>query len=274
MRKIEIRFASPGWRASRVLRIALAATLLCLPPEQSASAADVEDSCVDCHRNPDFLVQNKKLYDYFLDWQLSVHREYEVSCSDCHGGNPELADKKKAHGAEVGEEQQASAVNFKNIPDTCGQCHDDFHDAYLESNHFEHLVKAKQEKQGPNCVTCHGSMNTTVLDVTTVEAACARCHNEETDNHPEIPNDARLILNKFLSIDRFYRYMTHRLEPDAKKAFFEDADPRIEALAVRWHTFDLEKIEEETRELVDFMKQKREALGKKKKPKKEKQAGP
>lgn len=241
-------------------RFALILTLLAAIPAGAGTPAKVKDSCVDCHRNADFLVQNKKLYDYFRAWQLSVHEQHDVSCSDCHGGNPEVADKKGAHGGEVGHEGKDNAVNFKHVPDTCGQCHDDFLEAYLGSNHFKYLVKVKQEKQGPNCVTCHGSMNTIVLDVTTVEAACARCHNEETENKPEIPGEARVMLNKFLSIDRFYRYLSMRLTPEEKAVFLKDADARIHALDVRWHSFDLRKLERETRALVDLMKEKRDAV--------------
>jgi Cytochrome c554 and c-prime len=130
-------------------RFALALTLLASLPAAAEAPADQKDSCVDCHRNPDFLVQNKKLYDYYRDWQLSIHRQQDVTCSDCHGGNPEFSDKARAHGGEVGEEGRNNAVNFRNIPDTCGQCHDEFLEAYLGSKHFKHLVKAKQEKQGP-----------------------------------------------------------------------------------------------------------------------------
>jgi hypothetical protein len=226
--------------------------------------AAVMDSCVDCHRNPDFLVQNKKLYDYFRDWQLSIHAENDVSCSDCHGGDPTVSDMRLSHRGAAGEASNNSAVNFKNVPDTCGQCHDEILEAYLGSNHFDHLAKTrgKERKQGPNCVTCHGSMNTSVLDVTNVEAACARCHNEETGNKPEIPEEARLVLNKFLSIDRFHRYMGNRLQGEARQAFFDDVDPRIHALAVLWHSFDLSKVEPATRELVDRMKAARDALRK------------
>lgn len=239
---------------------ALTLALLVAPSTLAQTPNQVEDSCVDCHRDPDFLVRNKKLYDYYREWELSIHAQQDVSCSDCHGGDANLPGKKAAHGSEVGGAREDSAIGFKAVPETCGQCHDEFHDAYVGSKHFQHLVKAKQEKQGPNCVTCHGSMNTTVLDVTTVEAACARCHNEESDNEPEIPQQARGILNKFLSIDRFHRYMSARLDADERRAFFDAVDPRIHALKVKWHAFDLSEIEPATRALVDLMKAKRDEL--------------
>ncbi len=150
-----------------------------------------------------------------------------MSCTERHRGNPEASEKNVAHGRGVGEARRASAVNLENIPRTCGECHDEILDAYRTSNHFEHLVKKKEEKQGPNCVTCHGSMATSVPDVETVGKACARCHNEEKDNHTEIPDDARVILNKLLSIDSFYRYLSHRLEPEQKGQILEELDGRL-----------------------------------------------
>jgi hypothetical protein len=56
--------------------------------------------------------------------------------------------------------------------------------------------------------------------------------------------------------------LSARLKPEEKAAFEKDADARIHALAVTWHTFDLRKIERETQALVDLMKQKRDAVGK------------
>jgi len=223
-----------------------------------ATGGDPEDSCVDCHSNPDFLVTNKKLYDYFEDWKKSVHRQEGVGCSDCHGGNPENREKRGAHGAEVSDASvPESTVYFKNIPATCGDCHDDIYGAFRESDHYDHLREKKQDKQGPSCVTCHGSINVTVLDVTTVEKACGRCHNEESDNHPEIPAKAAGILNRFLSIQRYYRYIGIRGEPGDTHAFFQDVDQKIENLSLLWHTFDLPKIEEETDAVVDLLKTKR-----------------
>jgi hypothetical protein len=251
-----LRRANP----SSWLRFALAvcAFSFCLPGVPLA--AEVEDSCVDCHSDKDFLVVNKKLYDYYQDWEFSVHKQEEVTCFDCHGGDPEIADKKGAHGIGLGEESASSAVNFKNIPDTCGQCHEEILDSYRESEHFKHLVRKKEEKQGPNCVTCHGSMGTSIPNVTSVEEACVRCHNDETENHPEIPEDARTILNKFLSIDRFYRYIRVRLEPEERGPFLDKIDVRLHDLSLRWHTFDLEEIEKDTQSLLAAIKEKRDEV--------------
>lgn len=223
-----------------------------------AWAAEKLNSCIECHGDPDFLVRATKLYDYFQEWSNSIHRQEDVSCEDCHGGNPEVSDKQGAHGTEVsGGQNPGSSVNFENIPATCGECHDAIYDGYRQSDHFDHLVEKKQDKQGPNCVTCHGSINSTVLNTNSVEKECQRCHNEETENHPDIPAEASEILNRFLSIHRYYRYIGIRGDPATTRGFFAAMDERIRELSVLWHTFDLPKIKKETRFILDLLRAKR-----------------
>jgi hypothetical protein len=241
----------------RALLILLPILLLAIG--SGSLAAEEKDSCIDCHSKREFLVTNKKLYDYYREWESSVHSQEEVSCGDCHGGNPDISDKSGAHGGTVGEGIPQSAVNFRNIPETCGQakCHADFLNAYRKSAHFEHLVADDQEEQGPNCVTCHGSINVGVLNVNTVEKACARCHNDETENNPEIPEKAKVILGKFRSISRYYRYIAVRGDPIETRAFFEKADAEISELEIGWHTFDLEEVEKLTEKVLTLLREKR-----------------
>jgi len=248
-------------RALLVLPLALALLTFAEAGADGGTATGTRNSCVECHRDPDFLVTAKKLYDYYQEWDVSIHRQEGVSCEDCHGGNPSARDKKSAHGSEVsGGLTTGSPVSFENIPSTCGGCHDEIYQGFRKSNHFAHLRKQKQEKQGPNCVTCHGSINATVLNVNTVKQTCERCHNEETENHPEIPEKASDLLNHFLSIQRYYRYIGIRGEAANAQAFFAVMDERIRDLSVLWHTFDLPKIDSETRIVIDQLKAKRAEL--------------
>ena len=227
--------------------------------------AENEDSCVECHRDRNFLVTNKKLYDYFEQWDASIHKREDVGCADCHGGNPAAPGKKQAHGKGVGVSDAASGIYYKNVAETCGQCHEDVLAGFQESDHYEQIEKEKDEEQGPTCVTCHGSIDVSILDVNTVEAACARCHNEETDNFPENPAEAGRILNRFLAIHRFYRYVSIRAEPEEAREFLLEVDTLHRKLVVTWHTFDLEQIEKETDELLGVLKAKRDELKKKSK---------
>jgi nitrate/TMAO reductase-like tetraheme cytochrome c subunit len=237
------------------------ALLLVFAGSPNRAGAETADSCVDCHSNADFLVTNKQLYDYFQEWRGSVHAQDGMSCDDCHGGNDEAADKEGAHGDGVRSSDPASGIYYRNIPDTCGTCHEEILEGFLTSNHFKHVEKKKQnDEQGPTCVTCHGAIDSEVLNVNTVADACARCHNAETDNHPDHPEKAKAILNRFLSIHRFYRYITIRAEPVEAKQFFEGINPRLERLSVTWHTFDLEKIDQGTTELLTLLKAKRDEI--------------
>jgi nitrate/TMAO reductase-like tetraheme cytochrome c subunit len=246
-------------RSSSLLWLGLILPALWLAPWGGPATAQTRDWCVECHRNPRFLVTNKKLYEYFQQWEGSVHEQDGVGCEDCHGGDPRKPDKDAAHAGDLSESATASAVNFKNIPRTCGLCHQNVYHAYQSSNHYEHLVANAQEEQGPSCVTCHGSINADVLNVATVQESCARCHNAELENHPENPDRARIILNKFLSIHRFYRYITVR-DPGGSREFFQTVDDAIDDLSVTWHTFDLDRIEKKTRIVLELLKAKRDEL--------------
>jgi hypothetical protein len=254
--RIDLSTVAKGARA--LVRAAAALALLGLAP--GAWATEVRDSCRDCHSKPDFLVTHKKLYDYFQDWRISLHAEEGVTCSDCHGGDPTKADKEAAHGVRIGRDPTGSAIDFRNVPKTCGTCHEKILEGYRKSEHFAQLVEAEQERQGPNCVTCHGSMIVSVLDVNTVRDTCAHCHNVETDNQPEIPDEAHRILGRFLSIKRLYRYAKVRLDDPEREAFVEAIDGRMRDLEVLWHTFDLDDIEQETRALLEVMGEKRDAI--------------
>jgi hypothetical protein len=252
-------------RAHRATFLAFALLLLpllfgCLSAVAEEREEAATDQCVECHSNPRFLVTNKKLYDYFQEWELSVHKQEEVACVDCHGGNPGESDKQKAHGAGVGASDTASGIYFGNVVKTCGDCHEEILEGFRESNHFEHMVAGEEEEQGPTCVTCHGSINVVILDVNSVQAACIRCHNEETENNPDIPDKARVILNRFLSMHRFYRYIAIRAEPLESRQFFHEVDPTLKKLSVTWHTFDLEQIGAETSQVLAILKAKRDEV--------------
>ena len=221
-------------------------------------AQDEANSCVDCHQDSRLLVRNKKLYDYFQNWRVSIHGDEGVLCSDCHGGNSKARDKKAAHkGGVMGASEATSPISFQNIPATCAKCHLEIVTQYRRSEHFAHLKDKTPDEQGPNCVTCHGSVRTSVLNVNSVRTACAQCHNKAHDNHPEIPGQAEVLLNRFLSIDRFYRYIGRRGEPAEIKALFTLIDPMIERLNEEWHAFDLERIEKQTWSLLEYLREKR-----------------
>jgi nitrate/TMAO reductase-like tetraheme cytochrome c subunit len=246
------------------LLLAVAGAASAVAAEKGAASGDKAqktDFCVECHRDQRFLVQNKKLYDYFQAWTLSLHQQEGVACADCHGGNPNASTKAAAHGGEAMRSSQAtSPINYQNIPGTCAKCHETIYEEFRQSEHYKHLKVAKQEQQGPNCVTCHGSLNVQVLNVTNVRNTCQKCHNQETDNSPEIPGEAEVVLNNFLSINRYYRFIVSRSSEQDARAFSQVVDPVIKRLNAEWHTFDIDEIDKKTHDLVQFMKVRRNEL--------------
>jgi nitrate/TMAO reductase-like tetraheme cytochrome c subunit len=251
-----------AWRAALplLLTAVLVSHTLLAATAREASAAEQENSCETCHRNPDFLVTNRKLHEYYQEWSGSVHRQEDVTCDDCHGGDATTSDKAKSHDDGIGAADPSSGIHYKNVVDTCGTCHEDILEGFRKSDHFEQVEKEEGEEQGPTCVTCHGAINSEVLNVNSVADACAQCHNEESDNHPENPEKAKAILNRFLSINRFYRYITIRAEPEEGREFFQKLDPKLQHLSMTWHTFDLEKIDEETRAVLAMLTAKRDEI--------------
>ena len=225
-------------------------------------AGDSGDSCVECHSDPGFFVTNKKLYRYYQDWLQSPHRLEDVSCSDCHMGDPSKKTKEAAHRVKNGKSTLTSELGFKDIPETCSGCHDEIYQSFTKSRHFKQLSPSKNSPQGPNCVTCHGSMNIMAVNVASIRNICETCHNPKTKNQPEIPKTAEYLLNKFLAIHRFYRFIGLKGGPAVNKEFLARVNLEHRELSSLWHTFNLADIERKTFELLDKVQSKRKSLSK------------
>ena len=253
-----------GARLSRLgTWLLLLGTLALLTTGSGAGLQAAEDGCVDCHSSPQFLVTNKKLYDYYRLWELSIHGQERIGCSDCHGGNPATKDKDAAHrGAGLPAGEKSSSVSYQHIPKTCGQCHDEVYKLYTTSKHYKKLLEAEPPGKpiGPNCVTCHGSVNTSVLNVRTVRDTCQKCHNRENDNHPDHPARAEEMLNEFLSVHRYYRFLTVRGDRGVSQDFYRLVENETDDLMIFWHSFDLDAIGKRTHALITVLKEKRNDL--------------
>lgn len=227
------------------------------PPSADAPAATAErksaapaGSCMNCHADPKFLVENKKLHDYYRDFLTSAHYREGVMCADCHGGNPNAPTKDAAHAKmSIGSSSAGSAVSFRKVPETCSRCHSDVYDAYVKSKHYEKLNE-KTGVVGPNCVTCHGSMNAGLLDSASVREICAQCHNAKTKNVPELPERAAKAVRRFRILNTYYRFITLRSKDQEGAAFLKEFDPQHAKLAADWHTFNLDTFEERTEVLL------------------------
>lgn len=231
------------------------ALLVCLPLMASAWAAG-RDNCLECHSDPRFKVENRKLYNYFQEWNLSVHRLARVGCHECHGGDPAQSDAQKAHGKtglKAGD--PASPIHFSKVGITCGKCHQEVLKHYEESRHYEKMLAEKPQVRGPNCVTCHGSTGTRVPNPNNVAQLCGDCHRAP-DGKPapgkavDVPRRAEELLGRFLSIDRFIYYLTVKGEPSQAARLEKATLPEVKNLKARWHTFDLDGLERDTAGLL------------------------
>ena len=245
-----------SWAVAAGIALVLA---LVLP----AAAAAEDNSCVACHNNSGLRVTNKKLYDYYREWRGSIHADEGVGCHECHGGDPAKQSKKGAHGPSgLSTDLHTSPVNYRNVSRTCSKCHEAFYRQFQKSQHFEHLRVGKDKAQGPSCVTCHASVSTRVLNVNTVRSTCEHCHNEQTGNEPDIPDRAAYLLGKFLSISRYYRFLTIRGDLLNDRKTLEAIDRQTNALFAVWHTFDLDAVEDKTQTLLTLLKRKRDEIRK------------
>jgi hypothetical protein len=198
----------------------------------------VADECHQCHQSPEFKVTNKKIFDYNTDFEISIHGVAELECSDCHGGDSTTKNTDKAHQGVL------DPVRYDNIPATCGNCHDEQYQAFITSNHYQLL---ETDGSAPNCVTCHGSMDMDFIFASRVKNTCQFCHNHESENLPGIPGQADYILSK-MNIIKGYKGFVEQHLADKELAHQLDAD--FDTLTAKWHSFELETVEEDAKQLL------------------------
>lgn len=211
-----------------------------------------KDTCIDCHRDDKFRVQNKVLFDYYNNWKDSTHDLSGVTCTDCHGGDPTKTDKDVAHKDGFSSPRVSGEIFYKKIPQTCGsnKCHGDVLKNFIESKHFKALIK---EGKGPHCATCHGSVNTEVYYTSIIARTCEACHNEETKNRPEATKSAEKILQR-INVSHGYRNWTLIYYSDKEPVTFKEINALYEDIATSWHSFDFEELDEKSQELLNKLK--------------------
>lgn len=128
-----------------------------------------ESSCIGCHSFKPAADENVP-----VQWKMTIHYENNVSCHHCHGGDPKDAPMAMSH-----QRGFIGVPKFEDIPELCGKCHIGILKNFLESGHGKAL---KASRNGPNCVTCHGShkkgnyIQKAHIDIIN-EQLCSRCHS-------------------------------------------------------------------------------------------------
>lgn len=200
---------------------------------RTASAAN---SCVRCHS---VLSGQSFVGAKSHSWKGSVHQEHGITCDKCHGGDPDAVTERLAHIGVFSSSNPNSKVYYKSIPSTCGRCHGAEFYKFTQSYHYK---KLESTGQGPNCVTCHGSMVTTILNPNDMANVCDRCHNSRMGVLPYIPEEAKAVLlllqqdRKLMDADK----LLYTSKSDEK--ILSAARANMSSARLEWHTFDLHSI--------------------------------
>lgn len=237
-------------------RFIVCALLLCaafiLPtPSHAADDRKTGNSCVHCHsRLPGSSFVGAKSHS----WTGSTHQKHGVACDKCHGGNPGASEQGEAHAGVLGSRNPGSPVYFKNIPSTCGKCHGAEFYKFTQSRHYKILESAGK---GPECVTCHGSMVTSVLTPDTIAAVCEQCHNERLGTFPYVPQKAKavlLLLTESSALLDAETKLYHPAEGTEQARALRDARSSLHAARLDWHKFDLDTITADLQEVYNSLK--------------------
>lgn len=208
------------------------------------------DMCIECHKDVTFRTRNPALFEYYRNWQDSLHEIEGVSCSDCHGGNPAEKEKEAAHKDNFSSLTSGDRASFKKIPQRCGTCHEAILKHFMESRHYRALI---EKGTGPHCSTCHGSMNSNVYYTSVIVRACRDCHNEYTKNLPEVVGEADKILHRINVSQAFKRWILINYDEDEPEKV-EEILTLYDNVAESWHTFRFKELDQKSQDLLNKMK--------------------
>lgn len=216
------------------------------------SGAAAANGCIDCHSNPDFYVQDKKLYTYYQDYLASPHRAAGLTCDFCHGGNPAAADMETAHQTILRITDPASRLYYKNLPETCGFCHSDKLAQFKQSRHFDALM---HDRSAPSCTTCHSAMRPRPHYRDIVKQSCRTCHFDQNPrNLPLVADRADEFLHRLSIAKAYLAWMTTFYKeqgwPLNSQQDIDNITRKYNEAVTRVHRFNLVAMDESSAEIL------------------------
>ncbi len=119
-------------------------------PKSPVNHENIPYTCGRCHGQKFLMESRGESAQPFISYQESVHgratekgSQKAAVCTDCHGAHEILA----ANDAK-------SPIYKFNVPATCGKCHTDIDNTFMQSIHGQAI--ARGNAQAPVCTDCHG----------------------------------------------------------------------------------------------------------------------
>lgn len=151
------------------------------------------ESCLRCHLNSKlFPGEGKGSAKFVADYKTSIHASIQkngkeaAGCSDCHGN----------HMIQNPGDPEASTTRTR-LPETCGKCHKDIVDKFLNSAHGKALLN--RSVAAPTCVDCHSEHSIKSVrssdefsKINQVDL-CLKCHQEGKLPHKNYKGEEVLI---------------------------------------------------------------------------------
>jgi len=222
----------------------------------SLSAQSAENNCISCHEQSDFFAQYPKLHEYYQQYLVSPHKKSGVTCDACHGGNANTSSIKKAHVGVLPMSDSGSTVYYQKQPRTCGKCHKDKQEQFIQSKHYAALM---EHRAAPTCTTCHPAMSERPDLRSIVLNACRNCHGEgNSEDLPLIADQAESVFGQLniagglLGWTRIH-YESHDWPNDSRQ-HVSDLEKRHADIITRVHQFDLQQTETATIGLLADLK--------------------
>lgn len=151
--------------------------------------------CLTCHLDKKRFekIGKESLVAFVENYKTSTHANIialggeSATCIDCHD-NHMIQDVKAAE----------NKVSKKNLPNTCGKCHDDIVNDFEQSIHGK--VLAEGMEFAPTCTDCHGEHNIKSVDLSSVgklttKEKCMDCHVKNEEIVKAIGNESPDIIN-------------------------------------------------------------------------------
>ncbi len=147
-------------------------------PKSPVSHENVPYTCGRCHGQRFLMESRGQTAQPFISYQESVHgratekgSQKAAVCTDCHG----------THAILQANDPKSPIYKF-NVPATCGKCHADIDNTFMQSIHGQALKRGSQ--MAPACTDCHGihsikshsDPNSPAAEQNVSRDICARCH--------------------------------------------------------------------------------------------------